>query len=683
VKRNWSRERGAREKVFPLLGPAPPPPCPLPPSSARHPLDFYESPSWFTTELLRHVKISGVIGEPCVGGGAIADLLKIWPHTESLWTNDIDSNKPADYHLDAIAPQSWDQFPETDWIITNPPYSEFAAPIIKNAFEKSRVGVVAFLLTGFLEPCDDRADFLGEHPPSLVLTLPRYCFRKDKKGKRWATDNSTISCFVWDKRATSQRLVVRSKSEIVGFYKNPDGAISFSEVQEIVGSIATGEISTNYKQMNTTDSWNPADFGDVPYKAEENQLTIFYDTNEPPDPDDYPSKQAYEQSWSEWEKKLRRDNARAGNYIVDEFESLGIIKENLGFGFVVDWLGVGTVPNPPDGKDITYNWERDRDRINTFSIAPQSLVPQNTNPIQEPKAMTATFQFSATSAIASQIAQLQEQLNALTATLKPYQECEQKAEELRRQVAKYGQEMKNRLIPQEDILRWGRSLYSAATEIELVESDNGVVAAQNQVIAELKAELAIAHTAMNQFLSEQTKATISPDVEILKQEIEELKTINLELRSQLDFERKPADQVMAERLKKLPEDSTTISERIVNVLKGQNDLSGNKIIESLGMSDEAGRGVYTVLNRLVAEGVISRSPDPLDKRRNLYRLSSENTQQNTQHSEENTQHDTLTSSVSEKNTQHGTLTSHIGDESELVAVVDIDPDIEAREFINV
>jgi hypothetical protein len=42
---------------------------------SRHPLNFYESPSWFTTELLRHVRLSGVIGEPCVGHGAIASLL--------------------------------------------------------------------------------------------------------------------------------------------------------------------------------------------------------------------------------------------------------------------------------------------------------------------------------------------------------------------------------------------------------------------------------------------------------------------------------------------------------------------------------------------------------------------------------------------------------------------------------
>jgi hypothetical protein len=204
----------------------------------RHPLNFYESPSWFTTELLRYVKIEGVVGEPCVGGGAIASLLNVWPHTRGIWTNDIDPKKQADYHLDATLSKSWEEFPNADWIVTNPPYSEFAAPIIKNAYQRARVGVAAFLLTSFLEPCDDRAEFLEKNPPNLVLVFPRYCFRKDKRGIRWATDNITISCFVWDKRLTTQRIIVRSKHQIIGFYKTPDAAISQEKAEDIVRAIA-------------------------------------------------------------------------------------------------------------------------------------------------------------------------------------------------------------------------------------------------------------------------------------------------------------------------------------------------------------------------------------------------------------------------------------------------------------
>lgn len=211
----------------------------------RHPLNFYESPSWFTTELLRHVPLSGVIGEPCVGHRAMpsasfanASLLSVWPYTKQMWTNDIDPHKSADYRMDATLSESWAKFPDSDWICTNPPFSEFAAPIIKNAYQKARVGVAAFLLTSFLEPCDDRADFLQQHPPSLVLILPRFCFRKDKRGSRWATDNVTISCFVWDKRATGQQIIIRPKSAIAGFYKNPEQAISQERAEEIVRALA-------------------------------------------------------------------------------------------------------------------------------------------------------------------------------------------------------------------------------------------------------------------------------------------------------------------------------------------------------------------------------------------------------------------------------------------------------------
>jgi hypothetical protein len=66
-----------------------------------NPFAFYELPSWFTTELLRHLKIFGVVGEPCVGKSAIATILKAWPHTDSIWTNDIDPNQASDFHYDA------------------------------------------------------------------------------------------------------------------------------------------------------------------------------------------------------------------------------------------------------------------------------------------------------------------------------------------------------------------------------------------------------------------------------------------------------------------------------------------------------------------------------------------------------------------------------------------------------
>ncbi|WP_242054315.1 hypothetical protein [Nostoc sp. FACHB-888] len=75
--------------------------------------------------------------------------------------------------------------------------------------------------------------------------MPRFCFRKDKRGTRWATDNVTISCFVWDKRATGQQIIIRPKSAIAGFYKNPEQAISQERAEEIIQAIAKGELCNN------------------------------------------------------------------------------------------------------------------------------------------------------------------------------------------------------------------------------------------------------------------------------------------------------------------------------------------------------------------------------------------------------------------------------------------------------
>lgn len=66
-------------------------------------------------------------------------------------------------------------------------------------------------------------------------------------------------------------------------------------------------------------------------------------------------------------------------------------------------------------------------------------------------------------------------------------------------------------------------------------------------------------------------------------------------------------------------------------------LSGREIIDLLGMTPEEGRGVYTVLNRMVNRCLVNCNPAPGDKRYNVYSLPklsqgtvSDNAQQSTQ-----------------------------------------------------
>ena len=208
---------------------------------SRHTLDFYETPAWMVIEAFKHLDISGVVGECCVGAGAIASLLKLFSSIEKVWTNDIDPNKPADYRCDATDAQSWSSFPESNWIITNPPYSDLAAPIVLNAYRKAKRGVVMFLRQSWLEGCDDRAEFLQQNPPTHLISLPRYCFRRGNKGT-WTSDSSPVWAICWDKQAQGQQLITRTKEQISLYHRTPDTAPTMQEIQDAIASISSNNL---------------------------------------------------------------------------------------------------------------------------------------------------------------------------------------------------------------------------------------------------------------------------------------------------------------------------------------------------------------------------------------------------------------------------------------------------------
>jgi hypothetical protein len=79
---------------------------------------------------------------------------------------------------------------------------------------------------------------------------------------------------------------------------------------------------------------------------------------------------------------VNRANTQPETYIINQSELLGIIEDNLGFGFVVNWLSSseqsaksagGSIP-PVNFVRITYNWERDNQIIAELAIAPQHLI---------------------------------------------------------------------------------------------------------------------------------------------------------------------------------------------------------------------------------------------------------------------------------------------------------------------
>ncbi|MDZ8096709.1 MAG: hypothetical protein RMZ42_32945 [Nostoc sp. DedQUE05] len=71
--------------------------------------------------------------------------------------------------------------------------------------------------------------------------------------------------------------------------------------------------------------WNPADFGEVPYKSDNGQLTIFFDdSNEPPEPDDYLNRDDYSLAWEKWESaRVREQNTQVSVLVSEDSEKIG------------------------------------------------------------------------------------------------------------------------------------------------------------------------------------------------------------------------------------------------------------------------------------------------------------------------------------------------------------------------
>jgi hypothetical protein len=135
--------------------------------------------------------------EPCAGDQAIAKIFKKARGVNRVYTNDINPVffDTCDYGYDATLPILWQQ--SSDWVVSNPPYTQpTCQQIIENAWNSCNKGIAFLLRLSYLEPCKERVAFLQGNPLShLIILNPRPRFRTDTKG----TDNTTSAWFVWQK----------------------------------------------------------------------------------------------------------------------------------------------------------------------------------------------------------------------------------------------------------------------------------------------------------------------------------------------------------------------------------------------------------------------------------------------------------------------------------------------------
>jgi hypothetical protein len=160
--------------------------------SLKKSFEFYETPPIYTKTLLYDIGtiVNGKIFECCSGDNAIANVLM--QNGYHVTTNDIDRNRKADRCMDASKDFLWMSEP-CDWVISNPPFNK-ASSIVKHAFHYATCGVAFLLRLTFLEPCLNRAEFLVNHPPS-ILVMPRHSFTGDGN-----VDSVTCAWFIWIKK---------------------------------------------------------------------------------------------------------------------------------------------------------------------------------------------------------------------------------------------------------------------------------------------------------------------------------------------------------------------------------------------------------------------------------------------------------------------------------------------------
>jgi hypothetical protein len=177
-------------------------------------LDYYPTASGLTQSLIRHYpQLPQLIFEPCAGQGAISQVLEesdrivvgtdiqecdIAPRDATTrefweWWDLMLDNAPSDNH---------------DWAtVTNPPFNR-AAEILPLAYEYSPWGVAFLLRLSYLEPAENRADWLEQHADNmrhLIPVNPRPKFRRDTKG----SDSSTVAWMIWQKSWSWRQMGVK------------------------------------------------------------------------------------------------------------------------------------------------------------------------------------------------------------------------------------------------------------------------------------------------------------------------------------------------------------------------------------------------------------------------------------------------------------------------------------------
>lgn len=169
-------------------------------------LDFYPTPLWGTRALFEHVLPSiGVkevesAGEPACGQGHMSTVLTEYVKGKVV-ASDIFDYSGGDANL--VAPGWWRlhdflnrdlNYPDVDWIITNPPFDSAALEFTLRALELAKVGVAVFVPLRWLETKDRYERLFKPTPPTVVSPFVE---RINLCKGRWEPKGGTATAYCW------------------------------------------------------------------------------------------------------------------------------------------------------------------------------------------------------------------------------------------------------------------------------------------------------------------------------------------------------------------------------------------------------------------------------------------------------------------------------------------------------
>lgn len=179
--------------------------------------EYYETPDafidylgWWLAEERGFPGRGQVCASPAHGAGRVQSrLLHTVPHHHHpRWvTNDLDPEWPADVHGDLRHQGAWDALlveaqggepGGLDYVIDNPPFSA-AFDCARLGLEYARTLLALHVRISFNEVTKDdpRGQWLQAHPPTQILFLPRFAFRRSPTSRLWTTDNVATCWMLW------------------------------------------------------------------------------------------------------------------------------------------------------------------------------------------------------------------------------------------------------------------------------------------------------------------------------------------------------------------------------------------------------------------------------------------------------------------------------------------------------